>query len=243
VGDKILLTGVCYIHRLLEERYSKNSHSYIKRVHPDFNAENVLFFREDIAARFCFTDFHGHHSSIETRADNLPALLELYENECQLMYCVFATQIIDIDVASIQGDDFRKVSAGWYFLFDSKWNPRAVERWAEKRNKVILKLLNRFPKLKFIFYQPQCRQWWEKMGLPSSRMMYWNIDWGMSREQYAEIKAALDAQGIHGGHRYPTEDSYNHLCDMIMADSRAAGLEDGMRLQAEIERIDNEMFF
>lgn len=216
---KILLTGLCYVHRLLEQRFdTKNGSSHIKRVHPDFNAGNVDFFKENVSERFLFTDFHGKFSSIETEASTLPELLALYEDKCQVMYCVGATQVHDVDIASITNDDFRKVSAFWYFLFDTKWNPRVTEKWQEQRDKVILQLLNRFPTLKFIFYQPQCKKWWEKSNLPSSRMLYWDIDWGMSLDDYNQIKAELEKKGITGGHRFPTEDSYSELCDMILKD-------------------------
>ncbi|QDU09826.1 hypothetical protein V202x_32230 [Gimesia aquarii] len=215
---KILLTGVCYVHRLLEERFANPDRRFIKDVHPDFDASKVLFFSEEIAQRFLFTDFHGKLSSIKTEANNFPELLELYEDQCEAMYCVGATQIHSLDVPNIRPADFSKISTFWYFLFNDNWNPVTTRKWEEKRDKVLLALLVRFPKLKFIFYQERCKTWWKKHNLPSERMVYWNIDWGMSISDYEDIKRELEKKGIRGGHRFPTEDSYNDLCDLILCD-------------------------
>lgn len=218
--DKILLTGVCYVHRLLEQRFGVKSRNYITDVHPDFSANNVDFFNDHISKQFLFTDFHGKTSSIKTEANTLPELLELYEPLCKSMYVVGATHIVSSDVPNIQPDDFKKISSFWYFLFDENWNPNKVRYWQHQRNVVIFNLLKRFPKLKFIYYQSKCVDWWRKHNLPSDRMLYWNIDWGMSVSDYEDIKRDLEAKGIRGGHRFPTESSYNNLCDMILKDSK-----------------------
>ena len=149
---KILLTGVCYVHRLLEQRFRKPEKNYIEAIHPNFDINKVDFFRKDIEHRFLFTDFHGRISSIKTEANNLPELLSVYEPLCEKMYVVGATQIADLDVVNIMPEDYRKVSSFWYFLFNTNWNPTETRNWEAKRDQVLLALLNRFPSLKFIFY-------------------------------------------------------------------------------------------
>ena len=58
---KILLTGVCYVHRLLQFRYDRDHQidrrNYIKEVHPSFDIEKVDFFQDQISDQFLFTDF------------------------------------------------------------------------------------------------------------------------------------------------------------------------------------------
>lgn len=218
LADKILLTGVCYIHRLLEEHFGYPDRNFIRNVHPDFDTDKVLFFRNDITNRFLFTDFHGKLSSLKTEANNLPELLALYEDKCEAMYCVGATQIHSVDVPNLQPADYIKISTFWYFLFNDNWNPVTTRKWEVKRDKVLLALLVRFPKLKFIFYQERCRDWWQKHNLPADRMIFWNIDWGMSMSDFEDIKRDLEKKGIKGGHRFPTEESYNELCDLILSD-------------------------
>ena len=216
--EKILLTGVCYVHRLLEERFSNPKRRYIKDVHPDFDTNNVLFFRDDISQRFLFTDFHGRVSSIKTEASDLPGLLALYEDKCEAMYCVGSTSTRSGDVPNLKPSDFQKLSAFWYFLFNESWNPIISKQWADQRDQVLFSLLKRFPKLNFIFYQEHCRVWWLKQNLPSDRMLFWEIDWGMTESDYEDIKRDLEKKGIRGGHRFPTEESYNDLCEMILRD-------------------------
>lgn len=223
--DKILLTGVCYVHRLLQLRYDQEKQiarrNYILDVHPDFDLNKVAFFRDDIAEKFLFTDFHGSFSSLETEATNLYELLRLYDRQCRLMYVVGATGIANVDLAQIMSpEDYKKLSVFWYFLFDESWNPSKVKEWGRYRDKMLLLLLKQFPKLKFIFYQKKCQRWWKENNLPSDRMIYWDIDWGMSQDDYEEIRQELIRQGKGGGHRFPTEDSYNELCDMILQDYR-----------------------
>ncbi len=218
VNEKILLTGVCYVHRLLEERFANPQRNFIRDVHPNFDSDKVLFFRNDISQRFLFTDFHGRVSSIKTEANNLPELLAHYEEKCEAMYCVGATGINSLDVANLKTSDYWKMSTFWYFLFDENWNPRTTEKWEDRRDQVLIALLKRFPKLKFIFYQPGCMKWWLKQNLPTDRMLFWNIDWGMTVSEYEDIKRELEKKGIKGGHRFPTEESYSELCDMILLD-------------------------
>ena len=221
-SDKILLTGVCYVHRLLQLRFSNEGHSYIRDVHPKFEIGNIDFFRDDIAQRFLFTDFHGKFSSLETEAKDLRQLLQLYSDRCQLMYVVGATGIANIDLATVLSPaDYRRLSVFWYFLFDERWNPNRVRAWADMRDQALLSLLIEFPKLRFVFYQPECVEWWQAKGLPGDRLIYWNIDWGMSRQQFEEIRQTFLAQKRHGAaHRFPTEQSYNELCALILADSQ-----------------------
>jgi len=226
-SDKILLTGVCYVHRLLQLRFTTEGHSHIKDVHPDFSVENIQFFRDEIAQRFLFTDFHGKYSSLETKAKDLRELLRLYNDHCGLMYVVGATGVSSVDMATILTPaDYQKLSTFWYFLFDESWNPHRVSEWKATRDQALLGLLADFPKLRFIFYQKNCVKWWEQMGLPRDRMLYWNIDWGMTPEQFEEIRQVFLAQKRPGAaHRFPTEDSYNELCDMILRDERRATVE------------------
>lgn len=221
--DKILLTGVCYVHRLLQLRYEESAGiqgpHYIRAVHPHFDIGKIRFFREGISDKFLFTDFHGKYSSIETEASSLPELLRLYQNKCRLMYVVGATGIRNIDVASIlTPKDYEKISAFWYFMFDEEWNPHRVKQWSEQRDRAILSLLGSFPNLKFILYQDSCIQWWRKMGIPESRLVIWRPDWGMSNKDFEEIRQSIISQGLSGAHRFPTEESYNELCDMILKD-------------------------
>lgn len=217
---KILLTGVCYVHRLLEQRFRKPKVNYIEAIHPHFDVNKVNFFRQGIEDRFLFTDFHGRISSIKTEANNLPELLSVYEPLCEKMYVVGATQIVNLDVPNIMPEDYRKVSAFWYFLFNQDWNPTETRNWEAKRDQVLLALLNRFPTLKFIFYQDCCTEWWKNNNLPSSRMIRWHIDWGISNSDYQDIKRDMEAKGIRGGHRFPNESSYSELCDLILKDMR-----------------------
>lgn len=222
--DKILLTGVCYVHRLLQLRFTSDRHSYIRDVHPDFDVRKVRFFREEIADKFLFTDFHGKYSSLETKASNLRELLRLYNDHCRLMYVVGATGISNVDMATVLTPaDYQKLSVFWYFLFDENWNPHRARQWKDARDQVLLALLAEFPKLRFIFYQKNCAKWWDQMGLPRDRMLFWNIDWGMTPEQFEEIRQMFLAQNRPGAaHRFPTEDSYNELCDMVLDDYRRA---------------------
>jgi hypothetical protein len=221
---KILITGVCYIHRLLQLRYNKetgeNSRDYITDVHPDFDLNRVGFFNENISDRFLFTDFHGRYSDLNPNKSNLFELLKFYEDKCETMYTVSAMMIPKTDVVATSSKDFRKLSAFWYFLFDEEWNPIKVKNWGEQRDKAIFKLLRSFPSLKFILYQKSDLTWWHKNGLPSNRVMFWDIDWGMSKDDYEEIRQSLISKGINGGHRFPTEESYQHLCDMILKDHK-----------------------
>lgn len=222
-NDKILLTGVCYVHRLLQLRFDKqdqiNKTNYIKAVHPNFDVNNIKFFHEGIEDKFLFTDFHGKFSSIQTEASDLYNLLELYEDKCRVMYMVGATYIANIDMAQILSPkDYAKLSVFWYFLFNQDWNPHKVTDWANQRDKALLKLFQRFPNLKMIVYQLGCKRWWEKVGLPKDRMIYWEIDWGMSRDDFEAIRQDLIAKGLAGAHRFPVEESYNELCDMILKD-------------------------
>lgn len=226
--DKILLTGVCYVHRLLQLKYEKSAGidrpHYIRAVHPNFDLRKIQFFREGISEKFLFTDFHGRFSSIETEANSLPELLRLYEDKCRLMYVVGATNIRKVDVASILTPrDYEKLSAFWYFMFDEEWNPHKVKQWSDQRDRAILSLLSSFPNLKFILYQESCIHWWCKMGLPESRLIVWRPDWGMSNEDFEEIRQSIIGQGLSGAHRFPTEDSYNELCDMILKDYETSG--------------------
>lgn len=229
-GDKILLTGVCFVHRLLQLRYEESNQisrpNHIRLVHPDFKMEKVNFFRDDISKKFLFTDFHGKYSSIKTEANNLFQLLRLYQNECKLMYVVGGTGINSVDVAAVLTEaDYRKFGDFWYFLFNEKWNPIRVKQWAEQRDMALKSLLFSFPNLKFIFYQPFCVKWWEDKGLPKNRMLFWNIDWGMTAEQFEEIRQNIIDKGLRGGHRFPTEESYNELCDMILHDYEHVNLK------------------
>ncbi len=58
MAGSILLTGVCYVARLLELRYSNNL-SPIPLIHPNFEVDKLDFFHKDIEQRFIFSDFHG----------------------------------------------------------------------------------------------------------------------------------------------------------------------------------------
>lgn len=219
-ADKILMTGVCYVHRLLQLRFTQDSHSFIRDVHPSFDVNKVRFFHEDISKQFLFTDFHGKYSSLETKATDLRELLRLYNDHCRVMYVIGATHIADVDMATVLTPaDYWKLSVFWYFLFDTKWNPTRAKQWGDDRDKVLLALLKEFPKLRFIFYQPSCVRWWQQMGLPKDRMLFWSIDWGMTEAQFEEIRQKFLAENRKGAaHRFPTEESYNELCDMILKD-------------------------
>lgn len=223
-GDKILLTGVCYVHRLLELRFRADaipaSRDYIRYVHPDFDVGRVDFFRPGIEEKFLFTDFHGKTSSIATEADNLPELLNLYHDKCRLMYVVGATGINLRELPAVKASgNYSKLSAFWYFLFDENWNPRSAEVFEDRRDMAILALLRAHPHLKFIFYQRSCLNWWRKMGLPGDRLLYWEIDWGMTGEEFRELNSR--GGGLPSGHRFPTEQSYNDLCELILRDEAA----------------------
>lgn len=219
-ADKILMTGVCYVHRLLQLRFTQDSHSFIRDVHPSFDVNKVRFFHEDVSKQFLFTDFHGKYSSLETKATDLRELLRLYNDHCRVMYVIGATHIADVDMATVLTPaDYWKLSVFWYFLFDTKWNPTRAKQWGDDRDKVLLALLKEFPKLRFIFYQPSCVRWWQQMGLPKDRMLFWSIDWGMTEGQFEEIRQKFLAENRKGAaHRFPTEESYNELCDMILKD-------------------------
>lgn len=219
-ADKILMTGVCYVHRLLQLRFTQDSHSFIRDVHPSFDVNKVRFFHEDVSRQFLFTDFHGKYSSLETKATDLRELLRLYNDHCRVMYVIGATHIADVDMATVLTPaDYWKLSVFWYFLFDTNWNPTRAKQWGDDRDKVLLSLLKEFPKLRFIFYQPSCVRWWQQMGLPKDRMLFWSIDWGMTEDQFEEIRQKFLAENRKGAvHRFPTEESYNELCDMILKD-------------------------
>jgi len=216
-SDKILLTGICYVYSLLEEKFGNPKRRHIKEVHPNFDVNKINFFREDIVDQFLFTDFHGRFSTYQNSYRELPKLLNFYK-KCELMYCLCSTRIESVDVANIQPEDFYKFGSFWYFLFNEKWNPAVVRNWEKKRDKAMLNLLKMFPQLKFIFYQECCVKWWLDHNLPKDRIIYWNIDWGMSESDYEDIKRELEINNLRGGHRFPTEDSYNELCDLIFLD-------------------------
>lgn len=220
-GEKILLTGVCYVAQLLKARFEPEAWSALLDVHPNFRVSNIDFFRPDIANRFLFTDFHGRYSSVETEARDLRELLRLYDARCELMYVVGGTGIPQVDMARILSPaDFHRVSVFWYFLFDETWNPLRMKEWGELRDRALLSLFREFPKLRFILYQPGCAEWWHAKGLPTDRMIYWNIDWGMTRRQFEELRqASLHEKRPQAGHRFPTESSYNELCRLILEDS------------------------
>ena len=222
--DKILLTGVCYVSCLLRVRFNPEQWSPLVDVHPNFQIANVEFFRPGISERFLFTDFHGRHSSIKTEARDLRELLHLYNDRCELMYVVGTAGIPKVDMARVLSPaDFERVSAFWYFLFDEEWNPLRMKEWATLRDRALFALFREFPKLHFILYQPGCAEWWRAKGLPEDRMIYWNIDWGMTRRQFEEIRqASLHETRPKSGHRFPTESSYNELCRLILEDSLRA---------------------
>ena len=224
--DRILLTGVCYVSALLKLKFGNRERSPIQDVHPYFDLSAVDFFRPNVAERFLFTDFHGRFSTEPTEATELRELLRFYNNRCQIMYVVASTGIATVDMATILSPaDFQRISAFWYFLFNEEWNPLRVKEWSEMRDQALLSLMREFPKLRFIMYEPKAAEWWLAKGLPRDRLLYWNIDWGMTRAQYEEIRQAMIARGEPGnGHRFPTESSYNELCELILQDSLRAPL-------------------
>jgi len=222
---KILLTGVCYVHRLLQLRFDKQNQidrrNYIEDVHPNFDLDRVDFFKNHISEQFLFTDFHGKYDSLKIGASNLLELLYYYAPRCRRMYIVGMMGMKNTELSKVLSPkDYQKVSSFWYFLFDEKWNPQKCKDWADKRDRAVRWLLKLYPHLKFIFYERQSYVWWQRAGLPDDRVINWEVDWGMTESQYEEIRQHQLEKGIGGGHRFPTEDSYNELCDMILKDCK-----------------------
>lgn len=227
----ILLTGVCHIYLLLKLRHENVLADAAKVLKEDFDGKNIYLINGKSDDRIKTVDLRGKFGN--QKYSNLTELLDDHE-ECRFQYMVSNISLNKEEVVSkpewwqrngFQEEprwEYQVLGAGvWYHLYDQNWDVNTARQWRANRKFAMAKVLKDYPKLKFIVYNTTSIDWWKEQGFPLDRLIYWEVQWlsGSHKKDWKERIEQIKKIGGRGFHDYPTEESYNDLYEMILANS------------------------
>lgn len=181
---------------------------------PNFNFKKLLFFQNE--SDFIFTDLRSKYTNAKMPEEVKGAykICKHFEDVCDPMYIVFTSSAKIRTWETIKvNHDFNQEDYFW--CHDFEWSQKRMDKWEKDRNDGLRSLVSDFHNLHFVLYKKKCKRLWLELGLPESRMSYWDIKWHMTHEEYKQWAAENPEKAKYAWHKFPTEESYNDLYEII----------------------------